>query len=285
MAGIYGVTRDNLQRITGILPNDISGVRLDEMILEAEAEAERVTNTVFLPKERIDYFDAQYNRVGTWSNMIFVQKKPITQLREILIGINEDDPTGATSVLPKNVRIYDQSGKLLLGPDAEETRFRSARGQNIAIRYTYARMDETATETNLNGATVESDDTALVVDDATGIAIGDFIKIESMDGRHETVKVKTISPITADTKFPHLDNSRVVKMEVPLLAKKLVEVLGGIMVALHMVGNTYTFNTSYSIGEKSVTKGVPYPHFEKVINRLTEERDELIKKLKIPIVI
>jgi len=66
---------------------------------------------------------------------------------------------------------------------------------------------------------------------------------------------------------------------IPILIKQLTEVIAALMIAEYMIGNTYTFATSYSIPEMNVAKGVPYPHFSKAVDVLKAKRDFILTKI------
>jgi hypothetical protein len=104
-----------------------------------------------------------------------------------------------------------------------------------------------------------------------------------MDGKEEWSQIKDVDKatnvITCDLQFDHEEGSLIIEGRVPLIIQKLTSVIGAIMAGVYMIGSTYTFATSYSIPDHSVTKGVPYPHFVKVLDELLKERDKLISQL------
>ena len=70
----------------------------------------------------------------------------------------------------------------------------------------------------------------------------------------------------------HDSDSVVIKLQIPYYIKRFMEIEAAIYVAVYAIGGTYTFNTSYSLGDLSVNKGEPYPQWREVIQRMINER-------------
>lgn len=124
---------------------------------------------------------------------------------------------------------------------------------------------------------------SISVSSISGLGTGTYIKLEDpITQSSETTKIIGVSSgsVSADLSWSHLSGSRLVKMQIPQLVKNLVKVTAAIMASRYMIGSTYTFATSYSYPEHTVTKGVPYPHFEKVYNSLVKQREALLKILR-----
>jgi hypothetical protein len=63
------------------------------------------------------------------------------------------------------------------------------------------------------------------------------------------------------------------------VVRDLTATSAAIILATYMIGGTYTFATSYSVPDMSVSKGVPYPHFNTAIIKLEEKRKWLMANI------
>lgn len=272
----YSITAAEIRRIIGVSSTDISDADMNSIVNDAEYEVERILHTTFVPKKRVDIIT---NTDG--SNVAMLRKTPILQLVSIQVG----GETG-TSVSPRYVDVYPESGKIVLSDSAEKTEFDDTKDNMNAIEYYFGKMEETDTDTYTTEYLYPniSSGTTFSVGTTTNIDTDNYIKIVGTGGHEEVTKVTGTSmanvTLTAKVSKRYGTGTRVVKMETPRMVTELIRTIAGIMAAIHMVGSTYTFATSYSIPEHSVTKGVPYPHFEKVLNRLTEKQNNLLKYLR-----
>lgn len=67
---------------------------------------------------------------------------------------------------------------------------------------------------------------------------------------------------------------------IPNIIKKFTAITAALMIGGHMIGNTYTFATSYTVPEYTINKGVPYPHFEKIVGEMKKQRDFLLTRIQ-----
>jgi len=269
----YGVTADEVRLEVGIGTGDISDDDMATIISQAETETDRLLHTTFIPKRIIErkFPEGEPNR-------IMLRKTPVTRVLNIQIG-----GTAGTWVDTSKTILDPITGKLTLTANAEKTYFNSVEDKGNIIDYEYGKLEETDTETETTAYVGTGDGITISVGSSTSLSAGDYVKIVSgTEANPEITKILSVGTGTfsANVSWTHPSGSRVIKMQVPEDAKMLTRILAGIMSALHMIGHTYTFATSYSIPEKSVTKGVPYPHFEKVLNTLVSKRDYILKKFR-----
>lgn len=262
----YTTTQLILDKI-GVTTTEISETKLGEILLDAEAEVDRIIKTTCNPKNKIKIL------TGNNNNYLYIHDVPFLTVQEIMINDTEIDL--------EDVR-FNQEGKILLLNTAAQTKFYTETEPNIAVKYIYGWLEEeliTETASELEAGS----DVTITLSDVSDLDEGDYIKIIGTDGYSEWTKIKTIDTdtkeITVDLIYNHKAGSNLYLGNVPRIVQKLTAVIGGIMGAVFMMGDTYTFATSYSIPDYSVTKGVPYPHFVKVLDDLTKERDFLISQL------
>src|SRR3989338_3091438 len=148
-----------------------------------------------------------------------------------------------TPISLSNLRFYPE-GKIQLLPTAEQTYFyRNNLLRNVKIKFIWGWLEESTTN--------------------------QVTQINSLNS----------NDLNCDLIYSHLSSSMVIKLQVPRVVELLAGAIAAIMSALYMIGQTYTFATSYQTPDYQVTKGVPYPHFQKNLDSWVGERDYLIKSL------
>ena len=274
MASRFGITPAEVRLLVGIGTSDISDTDMNTIIEDAEYEAERLLRTEFGNNE---YEESKTSRDG--SNILMATKTPVNKLVEVQVG--------GSSVSPKYVKFDRRSGRVVLTDNAEKTEWSDNEEKDNFLRYKYGRLEKTATETTIT-SNAKAGDTSISVGTAAGFTTNDHVMIIGT-GTGETIGHQEIETVTGTAhntisvnplQYDHPAGNKVIKMQIPNMEKQLAKTLAGIIAAINRVGGTFKFATSYSIPEKSVTKGVPYPHFEKVLNRLTERQNELLKRLR-----
>lgn len=269
----YGVTGTGVRLVVGIGTGDINDADMNTIISNAEYEVDRLLNTTFIPKRIIERYETPNS-----PSFVMLRKTPVTRVVNIQVG-----GTAGTWVDPDHTIIDNNTGKLILTSNAAKTQFDDDDEDANIVDYYYGKMEESSTETTLSAASGTGSGVIVTVGTTTGISANDYVKIEGpTEALPETTKVLSIGvgTMAADISYVHQSGSRVVKMQVPEIAKEMTRIIAGIMAALHMVGSTYTFATSYSFPEHSVTKGVPYPHFERVLTELTKKRDYILARFR-----
>ena len=268
-----GVTPADVRLLVGIKSTDVSDADMNSIITNAEFEVERILNTTYTPRRILERYITP-----TSPSFVMLHRTPVTKVVSITAG-----GTDGTAIDPAKTILYQDTGRLQLTNDAEKTQFDDDVVQGNLIDYYYAKLEDSRTETTVSATTGTGSDITISVGSTGSLSHGDYVKfVGYLNESPETTEITDIGTGTfrCDLSWNHFTGSRVIKQQVPDMVKELIKCIGGIMTALHMVGSTYTFATSYSIPEMSVTKGVPYPHFEKVVNTLTTRRDYLLERLR-----
>jgi len=263
------ITADNVRNACGAPDSLITDTQIEHGIDIVEKETERWMNTKFTPTLKIDVLD------GTGTEYIITTQNPVLSV----IGLT----TNGTEVTPKYLDVYYPSGKIRLGTSAEANTF-IEKNKDTKIKYYYAMMEKTTTTTNSAADVTAGTTVSIEVDDSDSFAVDDWVEIVGMDGYQEVFKISAIADSTHVTAerlvYNHEDGSIITKLEVPEYIKRFMEIEAAIYVAVYAIGGTYTFNTSYNLGELSVNKGEPYPQWREVIQRMLNERKTRLATIK-----
>lgn len=256
----------------GIASGTISDADVTSLIADAEKEVDRLMNTTYEPKRVIEYID-EYTLNSGW---ILLRKYPVVHVNSITID--------GTTVSPAHVKVYP-AGRLYLSTSAEETMWEGTDPQDNIIEYRYADMEESTTESTLDGATV-ADATTLDVaaGDGSSFSADDYIKVFYTDGNEEIVKVTNVATDTLTVspalRRAHADGSYVVKMQVPQLVVRLTDVTVALMMVARIVGESYTDIVGYSLEGLQVQKGEPYTQWRETATQLLKERESILRSMR-----
>lgn len=260
-------TADHVYDKVGITVNEIDATQMTRILEQSDAEVDRIMNTTSVPRKTIEIQD------GEQLNYTHLRKLPLLSI--LKLEINE------TEISLSNLRFYPE-GKIQLLPTAEQTYFyRNNLLRNVKIKFLWGWLEESLVNQETQSDATEGVDQTVSVEDGTKFTDGDYIKIAGFDGFEEVTKINSISTndLNCDLIYDHETGSTVIKLEVPKVVSILAGAIAAIMSALYMIGQTYTFATSYQTPDYQVTKGVPYPHFQKNLDSWVAERDYLIKSL------
>lgn len=264
------ISVENVRTACGAPVALMSNTRVEHAIEIVEADMAQFMNTKFTPTQKIDILD------GNGTDRIILRKNPVLSIRAM--------KTNDTTITVSALLISKESGVIRLGEDAETSTF-AEKYQKVWVKYLYGLLEESKTETASTAATTAGTSVAISVSSITGFADEDWIEIYGMDGHREVAQINTTPSgtiITVDQLVQtHESESIIVKLQVPYNIKRSMELEAGIYVALSAMGSTYTFNTSYSIGDFSTNLGVPYPHFQTQFSNMVKERDMRMKKIRI----
>jgi len=263
-----------VRRTSGITSEEISDNDVQQIILEAESEVERLLNTKIIPQTVIEKHDG--DMLGTDCETLFLDHAPILQLKECKID--------GTSVSAQYIHVYPNSGKLILDDDAQETTWDDDDPKTNVIKYVYGELEPTTTQTETSAAvTSPTEDYSLQVDSTTGFADNDWIRIEGMDGYTETTQIDSISngSMQVDIVLPHETDSIVTVMTTPRLLYRLVEVIASLMMVAREVGQSYDDIVGYSLEGLQVQLGEPYTQWRETAVQLRKEYDDIIKHYRI----
>lgn len=267
----FGITTTEVRNQIGLGSDAIADSVVNQFISESESETEQLLKTKFTPTKRTEVFVFKHPQ-----EIAMLRKTPICTVTRILIG-----GTSGTLIEPDTTLLDRKSGRLMLLKDALQPAFDDEQRFNT-IEYTYARLEETEPETQTTASTGTGSSVSYAVTSDADFIVGDDVLIEGYDGKTE---INTLTgtgggsnTLTSPVYWNHVTGSRVVKMTIPAMTKELAIILGAMRCGLYMIGNTYTFATSYQLPEESVVKGVPYPHFDRAYSALVKRRDYLLKK-------
>lgn len=260
------ITAADVRIASGAPESLISDADINEVIDLVEPEVERWLNSKFTPTEIIEKYD------GSGTEVLMLNQKPVLAVRAL--------KTDESTVSPEYVQVYKNSGKIVLKTTAEETRFiRDVRDdKKVIIKYLYAWMKESSTKTlSIADASIgTSVAISVTAGEGADFEVDDWVEVYGMDGTREAAQVtaQDDDSVTVDQLVhDHESGSIVVKLEIPPEIKRYMEIEAAIAVAINAIGATYTFNASYSLGELSVVKGVPYVHWEASTRKLIIERE------------
>ena len=256
------ISADDVRRASGAPSSLISDTLIEQAIAIVEEEMQRWMNTAFTPTERIEY------RNGTGTDTIVLQKNPVLSVRELIVN-------SSTNITPSTLYWDKSSGRLILSDTSESSIFTEGT-KNTIIKYLYGLLIESSTSTATTADASTGTSVSLTVSDITGFSDSDWVEIYGMDGNREVAQISgtpTGTTIVVDKLIKtHESGSKVVKLTIPEYIKRYMEIEAAIYIAIYAIGGTYTFNTSYSLGELSVNKGEPYPQWREVIQRMINER-------------
>ena len=267
--GTY-ITIASVRRTCGIGSSEISDTDVGLTITEIEAQVPRFFNTSFTPKERIDILD------GNGTMRIILDKNPLLVVRELKIDGDTEDPA--------HLNIYKESGKVELNTDVSLTNSTFKQGsKHIVVKYVYGWMEESSTETTTDAASTAGTSVALSVASESGFTADDWIEIYGMDGYKEAAQVSSTGTgeLTVDQLvYTHESGSKVVKLQINEIFKKLMNYACAISMVARIVGESYTDTVGYGLGELNIQKGEPYTQWRETATQLIRERDRLIGTAK-----
>ena len=256
------ITAADVRRASGAPSSLISDTLIDQAIVIIEEEMTRWMNTAFVPTVRIEHRD------GNSLARMFTMKNPLLSVRALTIN-------DSTSITPAYIDVEKQSGKITLSREAEGGTFVQGTN-NTFIKYLYGLLEYSTTVTTLSTATVAGTTVSMTVASETNFADEDWVEILGMDGKIEVAQISgtpTTNTIVVDQLVhTHAVDSTITKLQIPIYIKRFMEVEAAIYIAIFAIGGTYTFNTSYTLGELTVNKGEPYPQWREVIQRMINER-------------
>jgi len=264
------VTVASVRRTSGIGSSEINDTDVEAIIVECEPQIERHFNTVFTPKERIDILD------GNGTIRIFLDKNPLLAVRALKIDGDTEDPA--------YLHIYKESGKIELDTSQDLTNsLFKAGSKKVICKYLYGWLEESSTETTTSAASVAGTSVELSVASETGFSADDWVEIYGMDGYKEAAQVSSTDTgtITVDQLvYTHESGSKIVKLQINEIFKKLMNFACSIAMVARIVGQSYTDIVGYGLGEFHVQKGEPYTQWRETATQLIKERDRLLSRIK-----
>lgn len=269
------VTPEAVRRHSGADEDIISDKDIEELIVETRKNFELYLNTKFLPTEDIEIQHIDHASIQQKNFKIY--HGPLLNIYEVRLGDKKIEDFRAdylSGVLyiqsPINAFHFDP-----LTYSRENTDFRA--------RILYGTVEKDESEKSFITEDIEpGDEVEVKVDDAENIKADEWVWIEGMDGNREACEVKerdtqnnkfTISRVTQK----HEEGSLIYRLRVEESIKSLITYEVVIRIAIKATGGTYKFNTTYSLGDMSVSKGVPYTHWQQVYNQASQKREDILK--------
>ena len=268
--GTY-VTIASVRRTSGIASTEINDDDVSAVISEVEPQIERFFNTSFTPKEIIDVLD------GNGTVRLILNKNPLLAVRELKIDGDTENPA--------YLYVYKESGKIVLDTTKGLTNsiFKSGT-QKIVVKYIYGWVEESSTSSTTTAAEVAGTDVSIALASITGFADEDWVEIYGMDGNKEVAQINATpgaGAIVVDKLvLAHESGSKVVKLQVNEIFRKLMNIACAISMVARIVGESYTDTVGYGLGELNIQKGEPYTQWRETATQLTRERDRLMGTAK-----
>jgi len=267
------VTADNVRVACGITTKFISDADMEEILEYMEEEIEQFLNIRFLPYTRIEQHE------GDDSGRLLLEKNPILKLRALRID--------GTDIDVNEVRIDSQASVLWLTTSAEKSSFTSRTNEKnlVRVKYDYGLLEATTTQTTISNAETKGDSVVIEVASTTGFTSSDYVEIEGMDSKKETVQISSVDAgvsITVDNlSISHEAGSMVTLLRVPKVAERLMIVACAMAAVARVVGQSFDEITGYSIGDMQVTHGEPYTQWREVNVQLQKEYKQLLQHFPI----
>lgn len=271
----YLTTPDEVRRLIGVDNSVISDADANALIEIAQAEVERQTHTDFLVAQAdstatsgdtstvndtnasytADEWNSDENLVGGYAVWIY-SGTGSGQIRTIT---NNTDT--ALTVSPVFSTAPDNTSKYRIIKNTYHNETFSGDGTEVYFTEYYPIKEIVS---------IEIDSTSIT--ESYVYNTGSMGKLELGSSAEKS---------TWDDNYPLLCNIKYYSgvYPVPSIVEKYCAILAAIYCAEYMIGSTYTFATSYSHPDISISKGVPYPHFEKVFNSLVKKRDWYEKEI------
>ena len=259
----------NIRNLSGVDSDLMSDAQIQDLIDMVEVESKKWINTAFTPTREIDIED------GNGQDFFFTNRSALLSVKQLTV---DDDVIDV-----ETIHTHRPSGKIQFGSNSGKSIF-VRKKQSVKIDYLYGLLENSSTETSLSVASIDGSTVVLSVASETGFAVDDWISISGMDGNEEAAKITAtaVGTITVDQLvLDHAASSRIIKLQIPEHVKGFMRFESAIACAIYATGNTYTFNASYSLGELSVVKGVPFTHWRESFSQLVKERNFRAGKIKI----
>lgn len=272
MASKYGVSLDELRSFSGIDSTLIDDTNLQRLLEQGEFASERDINCVCVPTTRIDFFE------GDLTNRIMLNRNPVLKVRALKISDEDVDLD--------EVRLDSNNGIVWLETDADYnyTRVQFGNRNLVRVKYDFGLMENTSVQSENVGALEAGSNVSIEVSDSSVFSEDDYVEVKGFDSKIEVFKVSDVpdsTHIVADVlSNSHEAESLLTLLRVPMVFKNLVMLNASLYGAANIIGSSYDIIVSYGLGDMSVNKGVPYPHWNTSIMRFAQARQDLLKTFR-----
>lgn len=276
----YYCSEDDVRRQIGLSSSAVSDADALEFIKLAQSEVDYITNSAYLIEQDsgsatsgdtttvtdsgATWTDDEWNVTDDNGNyiegyMVYIQKG--TNAGEC--RVITDNSSTALTVTPAFSSAIDNTSKYVIFKNTYKDETFDGNGTNNIFTNWYPIF-------NIQSITIDS--TSITLGGTSVYTYKKLGKIQLGSSAEKTTWLDS-TPQLCNVKYFYGI------YPIPLIVKQLTEVIAGLMIADYMIGNTYTFATSYTMPEMSVVKGVPYPHFAKAVEVLKAKRDFLLKQI------
>jgi len=272
----YYCTPDDVRRQMGITDSDVSDADVTEFIIMAESEVDALTHTTFLKVQDdgtatsgntttltdsgatwvADEWNSDSNLIGGY--MVWIYSGTNSGESRVIT----DNTETALTVSPAFSSAIDNTSKYRILKNTYTNETFTGDGTQIYFTKEYPLL--------VNPYSLTIDSTSVTIDNIyTTTQLGKL----QLSSSAEVAKFKDTYPLLCNLKYFFG------VYPLPILVRDLCSVIAGMMTAMNMIGGTYTFATNYSIPDLSVSKGVPYPHFDRALSAMKNKRDWLIVQI------
>lgn len=255
------VTFGEVRNIIGIGSDIITDDEITALITEVQKKAISYFNVFITPTKYIEIKD------GNNKNQLMINKPYIWKILELKTSNSDFDLN--------NVTIDINSGIITVN-NTQSPYFFSAYQNAVKIKYLSAFMEKTVTITESSVDVEAGTSVAIAVDDESDFSVDDWILIEGTDGKREAAQITATDTdeITVDLLVQdHESESIIVLLQTHELFRQFILYESAVSAAINSVGGSYNFAAGYTMPEYTVQLGVPYVHFEKIVNSNIKQRD------------
>lgn len=255
------VTFAEVREIAGVKSDITTDAVITSLIDEVEKKTYSYFNIFSTPTKVIEILN------GNDKNQIRINKPYIWKLLEF--------KTGDTDISVEDCNINPLSGIITID-NTENPYLLYNYKNNVKIKYLSGFMEKTSTITESSAAVEVGTSVDIAVDDETGFTTNDWVLIQGMDGNIEAAQITATGTdeITVDQLVQdHESGSVITKLSTHELLRQFVLLESAVCTGINAVGGSYSFATGYTFPEYTVQKGVPYVHFERMLNDNIKQRD------------
>ena len=270
-------TADDVRRLIGLTSSAVSDADANALIDLAEAEVEALTHTRFLVTQvsgtvTSGSADGIEDSSKSWTASEWICDDLLSDGTGHMVYITSGKGVGQSRSVEVN------SGTIaLVTPDFDVSPDSTSKYRIFKNTYSDETFDGDGSDTYFTDSYPILDLRSVTIDSTSVGTATTYLN------KHQgKIKLGSSSEKSAWTDtYPLLCNVKYAYgvYPVPAIVKNLCATIAAVAIANYMIGSTYTFATSYSMPDLSVTKGVPYPHFDRALSALTKQRDYLEKQV------
>lgn len=270
------VTTQDVRDNSGAPSSLINDSTITNFISQITKKTESLLDVKFDPKKRVETLTGDFKR-----KIMVSEHFPLK-----IIKLNNAN----SSVDLKNIFVNTLEGTIqYYGDNASITQVNgygavfSGYSKDVSLKYLYGAIErDTNAQTESTTSVSAGSNVSISVDDETGFEVDDYVFIEDTNEKYEVAKITNTG--TGEIIVDLLNNdfesdALITKAKTMEIFNQFVLYETCIAVALRAIGSTYTFNTSWSNGSTSVSKGIPYTHWAKSLEKNERLRDEVKQRI------